>query len=297
VLAACALGVGLGSGFFQPAFGGIVPLVVEHGSLTSANALIGAARNASYMLGPAVAGLAYVPLGPGGLFAVNALSFLVSAAFLWRARPRALEPAERQGTFRELGAGLRYVASVKWLWVTIALFAVFLMLVLAPFQVLMPKLVQEHFDRGVQAYGLLSAFFGGGMVAGTLLFGQWNPRRNRGRLSYVIWAVTSLLVIGIVLAPWFALAVAVATVRGLLVGVGQAVWETMLMQRVPENMLSRVISLDWFGSVGLMPIGFAGAAAVSDAASPGMLLSVGALISAIGFAAVLPARWLREVDE
>ena len=37
---------GLGSGLFQPAFGGILPLLVEEPSLGSANALIGALRQA-----------------------------------------------------------------------------------------------------------------------------------------------------------------------------------------------------------------------------------------------------------
>ena len=41
--------------------------------------------------------------------------------------------------------------------------------------------------------------------------------------------------------------------RGICVGFGVAIWETMLMELVPENLLSRVVSLDYFGSFGLMP--------------------------------------------
>ncbi|HEY6031482.1 MAG TPA: MFS transporter, partial [Gaiellaceae bacterium] len=52
---AFAVGVGLADGFFQPAFGGIVPLTVEADLLPSANALIGVSRNLTFIVGPAIA--------------------------------------------------------------------------------------------------------------------------------------------------------------------------------------------------------------------------------------------------
>src|SRR4029078_6177266 len=44
----------LGDGFFSPAVGGIVPLVVEQAALPSANSLIGVARWGSLVVGPAL---------------------------------------------------------------------------------------------------------------------------------------------------------------------------------------------------------------------------------------------------
>lgn len=64
-----------------------------------------------------------------------------------------IDTASSEGTLREIGAGVRYVAGVPWLWVTITLFAVVLMLQLAPQQVLLTELVRDHFDRGVGAFG------------------------------------------------------------------------------------------------------------------------------------------------
>ena len=96
------------------------------------------------------------------MFAVDAASFLVSALFVYRTRPRVIEAAEREGTFREIVAGARYVARVPWLWVTIVLFGVVLMLQLAPQQVLMPKLVTTQWHRGVGSYALLTTLMGVG---------------------------------------------------------------------------------------------------------------------------------------
>ncbi len=206
VLGAVALVMGLGSGFFMPAFGGIVPLVVEQQHLSSANALIGVSRQLSLVVGPALAGLLYDPLGPAAVFALDSASYVFAAALVWLARPRPYEREERQGALREVAVGIRYVASVPWLWVTISLFSVFLMVVIAPVQVLLPELVAEHFDRGVGAYGLVFAAQGAGMVLGALAFAQLAPTRHRGVLSYALWTVTAAGIVLFVLSPWFVLA-------------------------------------------------------------------------------------------
>ena len=287
---------GLGDGFFFPAVGGIVPLVVEQGRLPSANSLIGVARWGSFVVGPAIAAGLYSATGSSVVFAIDAASFLVSAALLWRLQARAVQPETREGTFKEIASGVRYVAKIPWLWVTITLFAVILMLQLAPQQVLMPALVHEHFDRGVGAYGFLVTVFGIGTVSGTLAFGQLQPRRRRGLVNYSFWLVNSLAIAALALSPWYQLAALFALVRGFCVGFGVAMWETMLQELVPDHLLSRVVSLDFFGSFGLMPVGLAFAAAIAGLASPGTIIASGALISAGMIALTMTRSWLRAVE-
>ena len=296
VIVVVATVVGAGDGLFYPAFGGIVPLVVEQPSIASANSLIGVARWGSLLLGPAFAGFLYEPAGSAVVFAGDAGSFLLSAAFVYATRPRVIEAAEPEGTVREIVTGARYVAGVPWLWVTIALFGVVLMLQFAPQQVLLPKLVDEQWDRGVAAYALLTTLLGVGTVAGTLLFGQIQPRHRRGVISYAIWTVNSAALAGLALSPWYELAGALSVLRGLCIGFGVAIWDTMLMELVPENLLSRVISLDYFGSFGLMPVGLAFSAAIAGLADPGTIIATGALASTAMFAVVLTRPWLRAVD-
>jgi hypothetical protein len=230
------------------------------------------------------------------VFGFNAVSYLASFAFVWATRPAQLEPAESEGTFREIWAGIRYVRSVPWLWVTISLFSVVLMFQWAPIQVLTPKLVREHFDLGVRAYGAIFSAIGAGMIVGAVTFAQLNPRRRRGLLSYLIWMLNSVLVIVFALSPWFALALGAAFVRGACIGFGIAVWETMLMELVPRNMLSRVVSLDWFGSLGLTPFGLLLVGAVSDLAAPGTLIALGAVVALALIAYGLTFREIREIQ-
>jgi MFS family permease len=287
---------GLSTGFFTPALGGLVPMIVEEPGLGSANALLGMARQGSLLIGPTVAGLLYGFAGSTVVFAFNAVSFLASFAFVWATRPPRAEPAEAQGTFREIWAGIRYVRSVPWLWVTITLFSVVLMFQWASIQVLTPKLVREHFHLDVGAYGLIFSTIGAGMILGALLFAQRNPRRRRGLLSYLIWMLNSLLVIVFALSPWFPLALVASFLRGSCIGFGIAVWETMLMELVPRNMLSRVVSLDWFGSLGLTPFGLLFVGAISGLAAPGTLIALGAVVALGIIAYGLTFREIREIQ-
>jgi MFS family permease len=288
--------MGLGDGFFYPAVGGIIPLVVDAAHLPSANSLMGLARWSSFVVGPSFAAFLYHGTGSAWVFAIDALSFVFSAALMLLARPRPVEPSQGESTWGEIKEGTRYVAQIPWLWVTISLFAVVLMLQLAPQQVLLPKLVHDHFGRGVAAYGLLSTMVGVGTVAGTLLFGHLQPRRRRGVITYWLFVINSLAIAALALSPSYELAALFAALRGVCIGFGVAVWETMLQELVPDQLLARVVSLDFFGSFGLMPIGLAVWAVLANVASAGTLIAAGSLVSAAMIAIAARRPWLREVD-
>lgn len=287
---------GLGSGLFQPAFRGILPLLVPDQAIGSANALIGISEQAAYVVGPALAGIVYGAAGPTAIFAADAASFLLSALLLAPARPRAFERAPAEGIRRELLSGFRYVLSVHWLWRTIATFTLVLMTGFAALQVLLPKLVQEEWHGGVGAYGLLFTLQGVGMVIGSLALVQIAPTRRRGVLIYSLLAVNGIFGVVLGLSPLFAVGAAAQLGRGFCIGFGITLWDTMLMQRVPPHMLARVISLDWFGALGLLPAGLGLWALLSGLADPGTLIAASMAFSALLFVLGLFDRRIREVD-
>lgn len=81
---------GAAEAFFRPAAGALLPQIVPGASLQRANALMGMSDNFGWMVGPAVAGTLVAVVGAGGAIAVDAATFLVSAAFLSGVRPPAL---------------------------------------------------------------------------------------------------------------------------------------------------------------------------------------------------------------
>src|SRR4029450_14034119 len=99
-----------------------------------------------------------------------------AAAALWRlaARPRPIEPEEPKGTFREIADGIRYVAGVPWLWISIFLASFILMIAMAPYTALLPAFVEEQYGKGVGAYGALFTLQSLGIARGSTLFGRGN---------------------------------------------------------------------------------------------------------------------------
>src|SRR5581483_88969 len=263
------------------AFLAIVPRVVEAPVPASANSWLSVARQSSSIAGPALAAGLYGTVGPSPVWALDAASFLVSAAALWFARPRHLASEVRAGIGRELAEGLRYVSSVPWIWTGILAATVVLMLALAPFNALLPRVVQGHYGRGVGSYGLLFSLMAAGMVVGSLTWAHWRPRRRQILICFAAFGVNDLGVAVVGLSPWYSLAAAAVVWRGFWIGLSVSAWTTLITELVPERLLSRVFSLDFFGSLGLTPVGYVAAAAVATVVSPTAILAAGGLAAAV----------------
>ena len=277
---ALAAAFGLADGFFQPAFSGIVPLVVEQPMLPSANSWLGVARYGSQVVGPAIAAVLYGTTGPSPVWALECASFVVSAASLSLARPRRFEPAAREGLRRELATGFRYVIGVPWIWTGIAAATVILMIAMSPFTALLPRVIQGHYHRGVGSYGLVFSAMAAGMVAGSLAWARWHPARGRVAVCFASFGINDIGILVLALSPWYPLAVVAAVWRGFWIGIGIASWTTLVTELVPEHLLARVFSFDFFGSLGLTPVGFVLAAVAAQSIAPTTILAVGGTLGA-----------------
>jgi hypothetical protein len=79
--------------------------------------------------------------------------------------------------------------------------------------------------------------------------------------------------------------------RGFWIGLGGSAWTTLVTELVPERLLSRVFSFDFFGSFALTPVGYVLAAAAATAIAPTTYLAIG---GAVGFALwFAPLAWGR----
>jgi hypothetical protein len=75
------------------------------------------------------------------------------------------------------------------------------------------------------------------------------------------------------------------------IGVGIAAWTTLVTELVPEHLLSRVFSFDFFGSMGLTPVGFALAGAAASLVAPTAILAVGGVLGSLLW--FVPLTWRR----
>ncbi|SCG64109.1 MFS transporter [Micromonospora inositola] len=117
-LLAVALGAGLARVFFETADQAYLPTLLRPEEVPEGNAKLHATQTASYVVGPGLAGLVAQLAGAVTALLLDALSFLVSAACLWRIRaverrtPRLDGPPSLR---REVAAGIRFVARDPYL--------------------------------------------------------------------------------------------------------------------------------------------------------------------------------------
>ena len=246
---------GVAMAFFSPASTGLVPETLPSHELQRANGLMGMTRSVTAVAGGALGGLLVAAIGPGSAIAVDGASFAVSALALASMRVGAASGAPREPFAHELAVGFREVKSRRWVWMTILNASLFLMLYVAPFEVIGP-IVSRRSLGGPIAWGLISASFAGGMAAGGLALMLVRPRRPMV-VALSILLVTSVSPLLLAHAAPVGLICAAYVLEGVAVGVFNTTWETALQREIPARVLSRVSAWDWMGSVAGMPLGFA----------------------------------------
>jgi MFS family permease len=254
---------GAAEAFFRPAAGALLPQVVPGPSLQRANALMGMSDNFGWMVGPAVAGTLVAVIGAGGAIAVDAATFLISAAFLTGLRVPALARSRAAATFlAELRDGWQEVRSRTWLWVMLLRVCLVLCVVIAPFQVLAPLGLKEQ-GYSVAAWGWIMAAFSLGMFTGAGVALRYRPKRPMVTVTLMgATTVVSPLTLALGGGPW--ILAAVQGGRGIAIGVLVAVWNTALQSEVEDEALGRVVAWDWMASMALWPVGLAVAGPLAE---------------------------------
>src|SRR5262249_35589867 len=123
---------GAAEAFFRPAYTGLVPQTVPERLLQDANAATSFVNTVAEVAGPALATALVLGIGAGWAFALDAATFLVSAAFLIRLKPRKRGKAQVQRTLvHELREGWSEFTKRAWVWATVAIFSFLLIFAFA----------------------------------------------------------------------------------------------------------------------------------------------------------------------
>jgi hypothetical protein len=284
--------------FFRPAAGGLTPALVPPAELQQANALIGLAQNVGMVVGPAAAGALIVILSPGAAMAVDAATFVVSAAFLLALKepPREPHPPGHDPHFwRELKGGIAEVRRRNWMLGFMPAFSAYHLIALPCVLALGAVLADEELG-GAGAWAIITSAFGAGTIVGSAIGLRWKPHRPMLVATLTFIGASAQPAI-IALAGSTAAIAAFEALAGVAVAVGFAQWETTLGRLIPGRALSRVTSLDWFTTVGLMPLGYAVAGPIADAVGLHETMVGAAVITAALFVVALAVRDVRALTQ
>jgi MFS family permease len=238
-LVAAACGLTAAASYFEPAYGAVVPTLVGRENVQQATSLVRATGDGLAVAGWALAALllAIVPLS--AFFALNAASFLLSAALLAGVSVRRGAADPERPRIREGFTPLRRLPLLAG---AVIVLAVAVTISSGTWIVGVPELVRSELGRGAAAFSLVAAGYALGSVAAGLVLARIRVRR-KAEGSLLAWC--SYLP-GYLL---FALAdnVGVAVAAGVFVGLGQgAAWvlaNSAAQEQVPDRYLGRVMGL------------------------------------------------------
>ena len=285
---------GTAEAFFRPAYTGLIPQTVPERDIQQAKATFSTIETAAEFAGPALATVLVLGVGPGSAFAIDAATFLVSAAFLLPLRPRERgEMVVRTTVLTELREGWAEVRSRNWIWVIIAAFSFALLTSFGPWQTLGATVSIEEYDTRA-TFGIATSAMGAGTILGAVIGFRWRPRHpmRTGMLLALPWpasfAIFALGLPVVALLPIFAL-------TGTSVALFGVWWETALAERVPPHVLSRVSAYDWMGSLALLPLGYVLAGPLGEKFGATEVLIGGSLLALLSLTSTLFVRDVREL--
>ena len=289
---------GMGEALFAPAFTAIVPGVVPREELLQANALRELVEPVGLRFaGPALGGLLIAVAGVGTALLVDAATFGLSAGAVSLMGRRPVEPEPRRPLRRDLAEGFAYVRANAWLWATLCAAALAMLASYGPFEVLLPYIIRNDLGGDAAVFGVVLAAGGLGSIVAAATMGRTGAPRRHVTFMYAVFGVGLALNAGLALAgaAWQMCAFAFASY--LAATAGMIVWNTLMQTLVPDAMLGRVSSLDWFVSIGLAPVSFALTGPVAELIGARETLAASGLLGAAAILAFLFIPGVRDPEK
>lgn len=290
------------SGIFFPTRTAILADIVKQRELGSANALSATTWSVMLAVGSALGGFAAGQWGIYQAFAVDGVTFLVSAALISQVRYRRVDigrKADLRAVINEYLDGLRYLKrQMDILFITLHKAALGLLISGGAINIVMVEISEGIFvigEGGATSLGILFAVVGLGTGVGPILSRRITGDRERS-MRMILPPLYLLAALGLVIAAQltsFGTVLLGMFLRTFAVG---AIWvftTQLLYQLVPTNYQGRVFAVE----IAAFTLG----AAISGAIGGGLLdatsLGVGGLMMLMAAAGLIPAilwsAWLR----
>lgn len=286
-----------GQGFFFPARNSILPDIVSGTELGAANALSSVTWSVMLSFGAALGGIFSGVFGPYPAFALDAVTFILSAVILSRL---AYEPPmELSENDKSIAAGVRqYFDGLNYLRQNVDILIIAIqkmsnaLFIAGAFEVIQVIIAKVHFpvgEGGGISLGIIYAVTGVGTGVGPIVARAYSKDRNR-HIRYTMIGGYLISIVGLLLvAPLtnFPIVLLGAFLRGLGGGLIWVMSTQLLLQLVPLDVRGRVFSSEFAMST----LG----AAIAAGSVGGMLdsnISLSTLIIGLAVIVIIPlALW------
>ena len=260
VVLAVAFGLSTATVFFNPAAGSVLPALVRKDALVAANSGIWTAAVLSQVVLAPLAGLTVVAFGFSAGFAVNAASYLVSAAFLRGLTvPAPPAPLGRRRLLHDAADGARYVVRDRLLR---ALGAAQLLAALSAggTSALLVVYARERLQVSGAGFGVLLGAIGLGAAVGPLVLLRLVDQPRRTLFVFGPFAVRGVVDLALAATTRLPVAATALATYGVATSTGAVTFNAVLQAEVPDRLRGRVFaSMDLLWQTGrLVSLGVGG---------------------------------------
>jgi len=303
-LAVVAFTIGMAMAFYYPAYSAWIPALVPESDLLAVNGFEGMVRpTIGQAIGPGVAGVVVGVVSPGAAITVAAFASLLGLLALTTVpltavrRPvdpevDALTKAHPVRTaVADMREGFVYMVRTPWLLATLLFASILILLIMGPFEVLVPFLIKDRLGGGPGNHAVVMAAFGIGGALGSLAMASMKLPRRYLTVMNLMWGVgcLPLVLMGVATEVWQL--VVASFLLGAVWSAPMVIWGTLLQRRVPPHLLGRVAALDFFVSISLMPVSMALAGPVSEAIGLRTTFFIAGVVP--GFVAIIAIFWAK----
>lgn len=254
--------------FFDPAIPAVIPGIVGRSSLARANALCQVVNGFAMIGGALLGGMALSAFGYFWVFAINGISFILSAGFESLIEIPALKKEKKTTLVAGIRQGYGYLFRNPSLlailfWVLVIHFFV------GGMEVFMPVIADQIGKNGPENLGIFQAAFGGGTIAGAFVL-SFFPVTGKERLSLF----SSVFIMGLIQAALFLIRwEAPGAVLGFALGL--FFWSMAMIRAAVsfKTLIQELADEDYRGRV------FAMASTIGNAAIPGAMTVSGMMMT------------------
>jgi hypothetical protein len=228
--------------YFAPAYGALLPSLVERRNVQAANGLVRATTDGLNVVGWSLAALLLTFMPISAFFALNAASFLLSAAILLRVRVGREHVDAAARSAPRIREGLAALRLRPRLAIAVAVFGLAVTISSGTWIVGVPELVRSTLGRGAGSFSLVAAFYAlGSIAAGVVLTRRMVAQKSLGSILALVLYLPAYGLFA--LADAVPLALAGSLLAGVSQGTAWVLVNAAAQEQVPDRFLGRVMGL------------------------------------------------------
>lgn len=277
--------ISLGTAFFQPAEMAIVPDIVDKEDLTSGNAIARTTIQIGGILGPALGALLITIWGPWIAFAVDGVTFFLSAVFIAMMKPeREEEKCETSGSMLE-----DIKEGIALIWQNSPLKAILLCCIAVnftyyPLPILLPEIAEHRFLdipflNKAQVFGGYITALTVGKLAASFLIRLFDRIRHLKFFLYYSNVAIAAAVFTVGLSPFLSVAFLAMAVIGFCSTITEVRIVSYIQSSFPESILGRIFGIILTVAFGTIPLSIYLGGWIADMVGAAkVLMALGALL-------------------